>query len=325
MSNKELLSVIVPVYNKKTYIKTTIDAILNQTYHELEIILVDDGSTDGTGAICDEFADKDKRIKVIHTENGGVCAARNVGISHASGSWIGFCDADDIPDRDLYETLYKLALEHKADMSCIGARIRHKGGMIRDRHDGSLRIFSSPEEYFKAFFRSELFMSVYTKLLRADICKQLRFDPEHQINEDKFFCFEAGCICNKIVFLNVSKYTYIREGNSLSLQPHFEPKTFDMLYYAEKIEKCICAKYPSVIDNARAHTAATQLRLLKLMCLRNGVKQFPMEYKTLVKQLRDYSLAQSWKYLNKKNFIRMAVIHTNGYLFAFMTKYFDKY
>lgn len=106
------LSVIVPIYNVEPYLRQCLDSIVNQTYRNLEIILVDDGSPDNCGAICDEYAEKDERIFVVHKQNGGLSAARNDGIARATGEWITFVDSDDWCDTDYYEQLFK-ALENE--------------------------------------------------------------------------------------------------------------------------------------------------------------------------------------------------------------------
>ena len=116
-----LISVIVPIYNVEKYLDRCVDSIINQTYKNLEIILVDDGSPDNCLAICDSWAEKDRRIKVIHKENGGVSSARNSALDIASGDYIGFVDSDDWIEPDMYEILIKNAKKYDADISrCAG-------------------------------------------------------------------------------------------------------------------------------------------------------------------------------------------------------------
>jgi len=112
-----LISIIVPIYNIAEYASECIQSLINQTYKNIEIILVDDGSTDHSPVICDEFAEQDERIKVIHKRNGGLSDARNAGLDVATGEYIGFVDGDDWVDEDMYETLYHLIYEHQADIS----------------------------------------------------------------------------------------------------------------------------------------------------------------------------------------------------------------
>ena len=114
-----LISLIVPVYNVKDYLKTCLQSILEQTYKNLEIILVDDGSDDGSSGICDEYARMDQRIKTIHLPHSGVSAARNAGLAAATGELLGFVDSDDWIDHDMYQYLYALMQEHDADVSVL--------------------------------------------------------------------------------------------------------------------------------------------------------------------------------------------------------------
>lgn len=106
----DVISVIVPIYNTEKYLAKCLDSLINQTFQRLEIILIDDGSTDNSGQICDEYAVKDDRIKVIHKTNGGVSSARNAGLDVVTGSYIAFVDPDDYIDSDMYEVLYKVVV-----------------------------------------------------------------------------------------------------------------------------------------------------------------------------------------------------------------------
>ena len=115
--DRPLLSVIVPVYKAEKYIHKCISSILNQTFKDLELILVDDGSPDNSGVICDEYATKDSRVKVFHQENGGVCVARNTGLDNATGEYVFFVDSDDYILTDTLETLYTDVLNHNADIA----------------------------------------------------------------------------------------------------------------------------------------------------------------------------------------------------------------
>ena len=114
---KPLISIIIPVYNAEKYLPNCLDSVINQTYKNLEIILVDDGSTDKSSEICDEYAQKDFRIKLIHKENGGVSSARNAGLALVSGDYIAWVDSDDFVAPDYIEYMYKLLKEYDADIS----------------------------------------------------------------------------------------------------------------------------------------------------------------------------------------------------------------
>ena len=127
---KDLISVIIPVYNVDKYLERCIDSVIVQTYSNLEIILVDDGSNDDSGIICDRYAKFDDRIKVIHKKNGGVSSARNEGIKYCNGKYIGFVDSDDYIDSTMYEYLYNLLISNDADISCCDFFIINEGKNI---------------------------------------------------------------------------------------------------------------------------------------------------------------------------------------------------
>ena len=145
----EKISVIVPVYNVEQYLERCVDSIINQTYKNLEILLVNDGSTDNSGQLCDELAKKDDRIRVIHKENGGLSDARNVGIDEAEAELIGFIDSDDYIDEDMYETLYRQLRESNADLSMCGhydvfhqipeKQVPHHDAVIADMENSYLK------------------------------------------------------------------------------------------------------------------------------------------------------------------------------------------
>ena len=125
-----LISIIIPAYNIENYISTCLDSLLAQTYRDLEIIVVNDGSKDGTGAIMDTYAARDSRIMAIHKENGGVTSARLCGVKAATGDWIGFVDGDDIIEPDMYERLMANAVKHGADISHCGYRMVFPSGKV---------------------------------------------------------------------------------------------------------------------------------------------------------------------------------------------------
>ena len=137
---KELISIIVAVYNIEDYIERGVNSITNQTYKNLEIILVDDGSTDGSAGICDRLAENDGRIVLIHKKNGGLADARNAGLAVAKGSLIGFVDGDDWIDEDMYEKMYSALLEQNADMAVCRYRQVYKDGVL-DESVGRVLLF----------------------------------------------------------------------------------------------------------------------------------------------------------------------------------------
>ena len=160
-----VISIIVPVYNVEQYLRRCVDSILAQTFTDFECILIDDGSPDNCPAICDEYAERDNRIIVIHQKNAGVSAARNAGLDLARGEWIGFVDSDDWCDPGMYEFLYKNAITNQVDISICGFRSIEKNGVVigsskkypaivMDSSEGLLKLFSP--RYFGPFSWNKL-------------------------------------------------------------------------------------------------------------------------------------------------------------------------
>ena len=227
MENKELISVVVPVYNVEKYLKYSIESIINQTYKNLEIILVDDGSTDSSSIICDEYSKKDSRIKVIHKENGGLADARNVGISNANGMYIGFLDSDDYIHPTFFEKLYNLLKNNNADISeCEFIRISI------DDVDNSIRIVGEKNSKLQIQIQSTgsdealglLYgprlapyikkVVVWNKLYRRELFCNLKF-PVGRLHEDEFTTFKVLSRADKIVSTNEILHGYIQTKNSI--------------------------------------------------------------------------------------------------------------
>ncbi len=185
METNYKISIIVPVYNVDKYLDNGITHIMNQTYTNLEIILVDDGSTDKSGQICDKYAEKDSRIKVIHKANGGSSSARNCGIEAATGDYIGFLDADDYADERMYEVLYRTMSETGCVIAQVMSRdFDEEGNLLKDAYRSSGKVnYLSRKEMFRLLMLHEGDSSFCTKLIRADFMKQFRFS-ENRLNED---------------------------------------------------------------------------------------------------------------------------------------------
>lgn len=208
------VSVIVPVYNSEPYLADCIESIIGQTYKELEIILIDDGSSDNSGTICDEYAAKDNRICVLHQTNLGVSAARNSGLERAAGEWISFIDSDDTLEPDMYELLLRLAGEYNADIAHCGYK-HIVGEEIRLVHDTKEKIRQETDEALKCLIGSRLFVgSLWNKIYKRELIHDLRFRTDLKINEDILYNFEAFRRAKTSVFVDCAKYNYIAHRNS---------------------------------------------------------------------------------------------------------------
>lgn len=245
---KEKISIIVPVYNVEAYLEKCVESILKQTYTNLEILLVNDGSTDKSGELCDKLALRDHRIRVIHKENGGLSDARNRGIDEASSNLIGFIDSDDYIDEDMYETLYRQMVASKADLSMCGHYdVYHQ---IPEKQVAEIKTWElMPEEAIKMVMEAKILsVTAVNKLYKKALFEQLRFRIG-KIAEDAFIMVDLIHQCSKIVATNEKKYYYVHRENSITTQK-FSLKFLNVIEAYEQNAKIISENYPDLYDVA---------------------------------------------------------------------------
>lgn len=210
----DLISIIIPVYKVEKYLEKCIESVLKQTYTNLQIILVDDGSPDNCGKICDEYAKKDSRIEVIHKANGGLSDARNVGISKAKGRYIGFVDSDDYIKEDMYEILLNLIKKYDADVSiCNLYDVIDGNECIRNKENG-IREYSRLDILKKVLLDKNIQSYAWNKLYEKELFDEIKY-PIGKKYEDigtTFYLFEK---CNKIVVTSEPEYYYLKRADSL--------------------------------------------------------------------------------------------------------------
>lgn len=220
VSREDLISVIVPVYNMEQYLERCINSIVDQTYRNLEIILVDDGSTDRSPRMCDEYAAKDGRIKVVHKVNGGLSDARNAGLQVATGTYIGYVDSDDWIEPQMYQRMYEACIEHQAQVAvCRYAKI------YRDHVDregkGQVTVFDR-EGILKAYLADQpeyvVYNSVWSKLFAREVVEGVLF-PVGKNSEDIMYTTKAFCKLEKAVYIDECLYDYVldREGSIMNV------------------------------------------------------------------------------------------------------------
>lgn len=212
----DLISVIVPVYNVEKYLKECIESIINQTYKNLEIILVDDGSPDNCGKICDNYAKQDKRIKVIHKENGGVSSARNKGLEACTGKYITFVDSDDFIELNFCEVMLKKIKETASDCIVSGYNrvYENKSETIMN---SQLQIINQME-FLQKILQVQLGMGFcHMKLWKSEIIikNNIKFDSQLLVGEDALFCMQASEYVQKVCLLDRALYNYRFNTQSL--------------------------------------------------------------------------------------------------------------
>lgn len=217
-----VISIVIPVYNVEAYLPQCLESIINQSYPLLQIILIDDGSTDGSGKICDIYKKKDSRIVVIHKENGGVSSARNVGLNRSIGEYILFVDADDYIQTDYCKKLLNLLLEYNADIAgCSllgtdGCRCFKMDSLSLDTKE--IKEFSVCDEKFQ-FFQWYSINAPFCKIIRRSVIGTLKFDTSLCVGEDLLFYIKVLKKCQKCVCIaEPMYYYYIRENSAMQTQ-----------------------------------------------------------------------------------------------------------
>lgn len=214
----ERISVIVPIYKVEKYLRKCVDSIIGQTHKNLEIILVDDGSPDNCGAICDAYAAKDSRIKVIHKQNGGLSDARNAGLDIMTGAYVGFVDSDDWIEPEMYEKLLKNMKYFQADISFGGVSDDlEKDGVVttvKVSDYGSEPFSESSTDAMKRYFLGS--WAAWDKLYKASLFDNIRY-PKGEINEDEAIVLHLLDQCRKVCYTNVVLYHYMKRENSGSI------------------------------------------------------------------------------------------------------------
>ena len=239
------VSVIIPIYNVAQFLDRCIDSVLKQTFNNLEIILVDDGSTDTSGEICDRWERKDTRIRVIHKANGGLSSARNSGIEAATGDAIFLLDSDDYISSHCIETCVRLMTDYEADISIIqmlNVSERTNEEIIIDQEE-VIKVLSSQDAIKESLYQKKFSCSAPGKLYKKDIFADIRF-PEGRVAEDLATCHFFFNAAHIIVYSN--RYLYYYRQREHSIMHTFNPKRMDALEWAQKIEEFCKHNYPGI-------------------------------------------------------------------------------
>ena len=256
----ELVSIIVPVYNTEDYLAQCIDSLINQTYKSIEIILVNDGSTDNSLKICQQYSEQFSNIRIINRHNMGVSAARNCGMRQSHGVYFTFVDSDDILCSDAVEIMYRLITEHSADM--VSADMKSESE-VWENQNNSFQILTELQTVQMAM--REISLSACAKLYRRSAIDGIIFTEGKRVNEDGYFVFECCMRQIKVVETNQVVYLFTQREGSSSREA-FSDKFLDMLYFLEKKKQIISDRYPQYSEQMHRVEIRTYLNLLQLLC-----------------------------------------------------------
>lgn len=281
-----MISVIVPVYNVEKYLERCVKSIAAQTYKDLEILLIDDGSTDKSGKMCDDFQQTDSRIKAFHKQNGGLSDARNYGIEHSAGEFISFVDSDDYIDEKMLETLHRLITENDADLAVCSAMDVFEGKEVTQVK--KIKEFNlNKVESYKYMLRGDGIPSACNKLYKRQTVGNVRF-PVGKLYEDGFFTPQILKRVEKTAVTSKPMYYYFRRADSITTKP-FRKGDLDVIEAYDKCVKQVKELCPEALPYAEFRYRNAYFNVLDKMLMRDDCKEIP-EYKQVVKYLKKHTV-----------------------------------
>lgn len=238
----EKISVIIPIYRVEQFINECIDSVIKQSYSNIEIILVDDGSPDRCGLICDEYLQMDSRIKVIHKENGGLSDARNKGIDVATGSYIVFIDSDDYIDSDMISFLYNGIIRENADIFCCNRYFTYDNKKEIYGKQNIYNSMNSEEAIYSICHTGYQGHCAYAKIYKIELFNNIRY-PKGKINEDVYTTYKLFDRAQKIVYDSTPKYYYRQRNNSITKS---KKVNYDIIDASKELMEFVENKYPEI-------------------------------------------------------------------------------
>ena len=318
---KELVSIIIPIYKVEKDLKRCIESVLNQTYQNIEIILVDDGSPDNCPKICEDYKIKDSRIKVIHKKNGGLSDARNAGIEIAQGEYITFIDSDDYVTEDYVEYLYKLIVKYKADISICSHDAVYINDIKRFRTDCNEAIMNSEIALKKMLYHQNYDVSAWAKMYKLDLFNEIRY-PVGRLFEDAATTYKLIDKSKKIAYGSESKYKYIIRPNSI-VTSKFNDSKLDLIISTNEMCDFIEKRYYNLQQASIRRRVYANLSTLRLM--NNIGEEYKAKKEEIIKTIKKYSsVVLKDKKAPKRDKIAILAISINSTMFDTLWRIYEK-
>lgn len=281
---EDLISVIIPVYKVEECLDRCVESVLKQTYSNLEIILVDDGSPDKCGEMCERYKEEDKRIKVIHKSNGGLSDARNVGIENATGKYLSFIDSDDVVTKDYIEYMYHMIVKTNSNLAISGVQIIWKDTEMKETSNTKMQVLNPKETFENLLFAQGIDVCACAKLYKTYLFEEIRF-PRGKVYEDTAIMYQLIEKAQKIVYGDKSNYYYIARTGSISKQLGFNKNEQDYIEHTNEMLQYIQNKYPELETAVHRFDIYAKFRILRMLIFtkpRN--KQMEKEYVAGIKK-----------------------------------------
>lgn len=311
------ISVVVPVYKVEKYLDRCVQSILTQTFTNFELILVDDGSPDNCGNMCDAYAKQDSRVQVVHKENGGLSDARNVGKTAAVGEYILFVDSDDYIAPHLMETLYTLAKKYHADISCGGAYNCYQNKKISQFSERKELVYDGVTALKKMLQGQDLPGSAWGKLYSKNLCNQLDFQVG-KYYEDAFFQVDMFPMAKTVAVTTEPLYYYIHRAESITTHS-FREKDMDVIEAYQYTLQQVTKRYPQLISQAKFRLYWAHFIVLDRMMEQPDYKNFP-QYQQVVSFLKKnwFSVCRC-PYFNRTRRIAAVALKINVKLYYWLS------
>lgn len=281
--HKSVISVIVPVYNVEKYLSRCIESICNQTYRNLEVLLIDDGSTDQSGEICKRYQNADERIVYIKKENGGQASARNVGLDHSTGDYIAFVDSDDYMEKTMFAEMMSVIIDTKSDLCICGINKIRRGEKTTIKLVNQENIYTT-SELMKAYFVQDIVgTSVFNKIYKSYLWSNIRF-PEVRASEDALILHEVLHKARRAVQIPSCFYNYIIRANST--ERTFSINSLNTIRAGEQRKLFVQRNYPELYDYMNCDVAKRIKRVMKRILITGSWWDNRDLYKSLRNDLR---------------------------------------
>lgn len=279
-----MISIIIPVYNVEAYLNRCVESVVNQSYADLEIILVDDGSPDNCGAMCDTWAKKDQRIKVVHKTNGGLSDARNAGLEVATGEYVGFVDSDDWIEKDMYQDLLESIQKGDAELAVTGINRTYDNGYSRIQFAWDQPFIITGDKIIQAYLQQGTFSTAaWDKLYIKSLFDNRRFPVGKQF-EDAPVIFDILCNIDRLAVVGKPQYNYFQRANSITGKKFSEHK-LDHYFFSEEIRDRVRAEYPKYEKEADVFWGCKICEILYTLYESPNKEDFPEERKLLFQEL----------------------------------------
>ncbi len=262
---KDLISVIIPVYKVEQYLASCMETVLHQSYENLEIILVDDGSPDSCGKMCDEYAAADSRVVVIHKSNGGLSDARNAGLDIAKGKYIVFIDSDDSVSKDYVEYMYQMLVHHpEASISICGVQRIQQGESILPSTESGQAVLTPERAFENLLYDGGIDVCSYAKMYTKELFDDIRF-PVGKVYEDSATTYKLFEKCEFLVFGDKKCYYYFTRPGSISKQGQFNPREYDYIEHTAQMLAHIQEHYPDIQGALDRYYVYSRFRILRML------------------------------------------------------------